>query len=163
MILTKKKMKVVRLSFEKACSTIYEEMLAIDARLGGVAPTDNPLNFSSRRPVKTSHFIVGDFLVTLPCGVLFDEAFTLKEDYDYTLQHLMRYGVVARCDSILAEFKHRTNIGGAVDVRTSQLEEENIALLKSKWRRYIVDNPKRPHEVLLRWERSDVSHSMRHR
>lgn len=145
--------------FKRCITYILEEMENAGARLGGVAPTTNPLNYNPRRPVATSHFIVGDFLVVVPTILKFDGSMTLKEDYDYTLQHLAKYGVVARCDAILAEFQHYTNEGGAVDVRTPQREQENIRHLKSKWGSAIVDNPRRENEVLLKWIRADVTHA----
>jgi hypothetical protein len=145
------------LSFPVAVKTVLEEMEGLDARLGGVSPTDNLLNYNPRRPVATSHFILGDFMVVRPCTLFFDERFSLKEDYDYTLQHLMQYGIVARCDSILASFIHRTNAGGAASIRTPQREDTNIALLKHKWKQCIADHPRAEHEVLLKWRKPDIS------
>jgi hypothetical protein len=117
-------------------------------KLAGVAPTSNP--FYGSTTLKLRHFIVGDLMLAAPNPLRFDPAFALKEDYDYTCQHLARYGGVVRVDWILASFRHRTNKGGAVDVRTPELEQEAIVRLKEKWPDWIRDNPRRENEVLLR-------------
>lgn len=122
-----------------------------DARLAGCSPTGNAFYTDPKKPVKTAHFIVGDLIAVAPTRLRFDERLRLKEDYDYTCQHLSRYGLVARRDDILPVFAHRSNSGGAVAYRTAELEQEAIALLKKKWPYAIKDNPRRPNEVLLKW------------
>lgn len=125
---------------------------ATGAYLAGAAPTSNPFYCNPARPVHRTAFIVGDMLLVRPCSLLFDEALRLKEDYDYTLQHLTVYGAVARCDTVLATFVHRSNGGGAVEYRTAEREQQAIAYLKAKWGDAIKDNPRRPNEVLMRWK-----------
>lgn len=141
--------------FRHVVSLILQGMAQAGAKLGGAAPTNNPFYANVKKPVHASAFIVGDFIVVDGrCPLRFDEAMTLKEDYDYTLQHLMRYGAVARRDDVLLTFQHRTNAGGAVAARTPALEQENIAVLKRRWPQFIVDNPRRPNEVLLKMPRA---------
>ena len=82
---------------------------------------------------------------------------TLKEDYDYTLQHIARFGGVVRSNDLLAEYKHYSNTGGAVDVRNSVNEQLNIAYLKSKWGDAIRDNPRRPNEILLSLNKKKIA------
>lgn len=123
------------------------------ARLAGVAPTANP--YFSKPRIHTHAFVVGDMCLVHPeTGLLFDECLRLKEDYDYTLQHLTEHGVVARVDQLLATFTHRTNKGGAVAVRTPAVEQESIARLMAKWPGALRPNPRRANEVLLRWKPS---------
>lgn len=143
--------KAEPISFDFAVTRLIAQLRASDAYLGGVAPTTN--RFFLSRVFSNDTFIVGDFIVVRPTPLRFDERMTLKEDYDYTLQHLVKYGRVFRDNMVMAEFKHRTNKGGAVDYRTSELEKENINYLKMKWGKLIVDNPKRKDEVLLKWRR----------
>lgn len=119
------------------------------AFLAGVAPTSNAFYFNPDRPVNTAAFIVGDLILVRPCDLFFDEQLRLKEDYDYTLQHLSKHGCVARVNSVLAAFAHRTNKGGAVAYRTAEREQEAIAHLRAKWGARIRDNPRRPNEILL--------------
>lgn len=119
------------------------------AKLCGVAPTSNPYFYNPEKPYRDRAFIVGDMILVFPCDLRFDEKMRLKEDYDYTLSHIQKFGGVLRVDNILAEFAHRSNKGGAVSYRTSELERECIAYLKKKWGNAIKDNPRRPDEILL--------------
>ena len=121
------------------------------AKLAGTAPTNNAFFFPGR-VVDTDKFIVADLIMVQPCRLRFDENFTLKEDYDYTAQHLEKFGKVARCNRILPTFSHRTNAGGAVAYRTEAEEQRNIARLRAKWGDWIQDNPRRPNEILLRYK-----------
>jgi hypothetical protein len=140
-----------KLSFAQAVGLIRDACKIAKAHLGGVAPTANAFYFNPNRPVKTAAFIVGDFIYVHPNPRFFDENLKLKEDYDYTLQHLKWVGRVARVDNVLATFAHRSNPGGAVDYRISNAsaEQEAIAYLKKKWGMLIRDNPRRPNEILL--------------
>lgn len=135
-----------------ALDRVKKAMTDTGSYLGGVAPTANPFFWHPDKPVSTKNFIVGDFIMIKPCDLRFDEQLRLKEDYDYTLQHLQKYGSVARENGILAVFAHRTNAGGAVAYRTSKTEQEAIDYLKKKWPDNIRDNPRRPDEILMRWK-----------
>jgi hypothetical protein len=97
-----KKVVAENADFWHVVSLIQKGMSQVGAKLGGAAPTNNPFYANVDKPVHPSAFIVGDFLlIERGCSLRFDETMTLKEDYDYTLQHLMRYGVVARRDDVL--------------------------------------------------------------
>ena len=141
----------VPVSFEQIVRQLFISSKMLDARLAGVAPTDNAFYFDPKRLTSATAFIVGDLFLAQPCALRFDTALPLKEDYDYTLQHLRAFGRVARRNDLLATFAHRTNAGGAVSVRTADLEQEAITYLKQKWGSAISDHPRRQHEVLLRW------------
>ena len=118
--------------------------------LAGVAPTANLFFYSPEKPHSFAHFIVGSLIAVKPCDLLFDKNLRLKEDYDYTLQHIKKYGGAVRNNMILADFEHRKNKGGAVDYRTSELEQTSIKYLKQKWGTVIKDNKRRPNEILMR-------------
>lgn len=136
------------LSLEEAVGILLSELGRSDACLAGVAPTANWFYASTR--VKRQHFVVGDLIVVLPTDLRFDTTLKLKEDYDYTCQHIERYGSVCRVDWILASFKHRSNPGGAVADRTPELDQEMIRRLHEKWPGWVKPNPRRPNEVLLK-------------
>lgn len=144
------KKKARQISLQHALDKILEAMDQTGAMMGGVAPTANPFFFHPEKPVSTKHFIVGDMIVVKPCELRFDNKMRLKEDYDYTLQHIEKYGCVARENSILATFAHRTNKGGAVAYRTSKVENEAIEYLQKKWPGKTRPNPRRKDEILLK-------------
>lgn len=147
--ISKQEKKEIR--FDQALEALHNGLIETQARLAGAAPTPNPFYFDPQRPIRDHHFIVGDLILVAPTELRFDKKMVLKEDYDYTSQHIAEYGAVARCDFILASFKHRGNHGGAVARRTPAKEEEMIAYLKAKWGDRIKDHPKRKYEVVLNW------------
>jgi hypothetical protein len=120
--------------------------------LGGAAPTANAY-FYTGRAVNNVGFVVGDMvLIDTASRLRWDEKLKLKEDYDFTAQHIARHGGVARSNDILAEFVHRSNAGGAVDFRNEDEEQRAIRYLREKWGKNIFpDNKKRPNEILFRW------------
>ncbi len=144
------KKKAKDIAFFEMVEAMHDALFETGAKLAGVAPTNNPFYWNPKKPVHACAFIVGDLNLVQPCKLFFDLKFKLKEDYDYTLAHLTDYGTVARCDDMLAGFAHRSNEGGAVAVRTPELEQEMITLLRKKWgEKAIRDNSKRPNEILL--------------
>lgn len=143
-----------------AARLVLASMRAVDAKLGGCYPTANMGQAISAPPIQTAHFVVGDLVVIdVASPVRFDERFVLKEDYDFTCQHLFEHGAVARCNRVIAEFVHRTNAGGACDVRNDQLERDMIGLLAHKWPgafRASTNVKRRTTEVMLRWNERSV-------
>jgi hypothetical protein len=123
----------------------------VGAYLAGAMPTGNPFYAAPGR-IQREHFIVGDtMLIRRGTPLRFDENLLLKEDYDYTAQHLYRHGRVARLGSLLAGYRHGSNPGGAVAYRDPHKEQAAISLLKAKWPLAIRDNPRRANEVLFKW------------
>ena len=135
---------------ENGCKNVYETGNLMKSRnfalLLGIPPTDN--YFFANKIVSTNTFCIGDMLFIKPNELRFDEQLTLKEDYDYTLQHKER-GDVIRYQKYLFTFEHYSNKGGAVDVRDDEEEQKNIQILKSKWGDKIKLNPKRKNEILI--------------
>lgn len=143
------KKEKAEISLWDAATELKKEMEKIKARLGGAAPTKNEYFYNPDKPVKSSAFIVGDFLLIAPSKPRFDERMKLKEDYAITLDHMICYGRVCRYDRLLMGFKHRDNPGGAVAYRTPELEQQTIKYLKKKYGSMIRNNPRRKDEILL--------------
>lgn len=141
---------VVDIKFADVLIMLKEAMHVTGAYLGGVAATNNRIFAKPEHPVSTAAFILGDFMLIKPNPLRFDPAMPLKEDYDYTAQHLKTYGKVARCNLLLMAHLHDNNPGGAVDYRTDALEAQAIATLKAKHERMFVDHPKRKNQVILK-------------
>lgn len=129
------------------------------ARLAGAAPTDNPY-FARGGPVRTWAFVLGSLTVTKPTPLRYDTDLTLKEDWDYTCQHLSRYGAVVRCDSVLPTFVHYTNAGGAQRYRNDQLETDITQRLLDRWPGLLRPHPRRDHELALRRRTLDLATSV---
>lgn len=141
--------KLWDITLDEAISAMGNIVDSFGVKLGGVAPVTNTFYYSPEKPVKTHHFIVGDMIYVKPSAPRFDMELRLKEDYDFTAQHISLYGGVARCDFIFASFKHRTNSGGVVSYRTPEVEQESIARLQEKWGEAVRLNPRRENEVLF--------------
>lgn len=50
-------------------------------------------------------------MVLGPTHLPFNEELSLKDDYEYTVQHIKEYGGAARCFLIMAHWKHERNKG----------------------------------------------------
>ena len=137
--------KIVTLEY--AINDIVSKFIKVKGvDLLGVPPTDN--YFFANKLVVENKFCIGDMLFVKPNELRFDESLTLKEDYDYTLQHISK-GKTIRYQKYLFTFKHYSNKGGAVDIRNDKEERKNIMILKSKWGEKIRLNPKRKNEILI--------------
>lgn len=143
------KTHAVPITVGTAATLIHQAMKAVGCKLGGVAPTSNKFYFNPNQPLNTRAFCVADFLVVEDCDLYFDPNIRIKDDYDYTMQHIQKFGAVARHNGILASFKHYTNEGGVTTYRTPEVELADVAYLKAKWPGAFRDNPKRPREILM--------------
>jgi len=114
----------------------------------GIAPTPNP--YFAKKIIQKNGFVIGDFFGVKPTPIRFDSNLTLKEDYDFTLQHYKFSGIVLRYQKYMFQFKHYTNKGGVVDYRNEKEEKKNIEYLLEKWPQYLSLNPKRENEILLK-------------
>lgn len=137
-------------TMQEAIDLLIKACEVNDAYYAGVAPTDNA--YFTRSMFNLSGFIRSALTAYRPgSGLFYDDQFPLKGDYDLTLQHLTKFGKVARVDSLLASFRYGQGSGGCVAYRTPALEQEVIEKLMAKWPDNINPNPKRPGEVRLRW------------
>ena len=140
------------LKVEDAAEMILDQMKKTGCYLGGVLSTFNSGFSLQMEPVSEAHFIIGDLFVvdTINSNLLFDTRMVLKEDYEFTAQHLDKHGKVARLNRIMIRADHYTNKGGAVQRRTPALEKKMIKILLKKWPTFIIQNVRRKNEVLIR-------------
>ena len=138
---------VNEMSFDGMVTLMADRLQSSPYKLAGVMPAANP--FWSRKPVKNDVFIIGSCMMVAPSELRHDEALPLKEDYDFTLQHVQEFGGVVRSDDIIAEYQHYTNKGGAVHQRNTRREREAISRLQGKWGNAVKENPRRKNEVLI--------------
>ena len=68
----------------------------------------------------------------------FDERLKVKEDYDYSMQHIYKYGGALRFNKYGVDVIHLTNKGGCVDYRTKDTELEAYEILLKKWGKNVV-------------------------
>jgi len=134
---------------QNAINVMVEKLHAVkQLRLLGVPPTANA--FFAKSSLSKNTFCIGDALFVKPSEPRFDNNLTLKEDYDFTLQHIDRYGIACRYQRFLWEFQHYSNSGGAVAYRDDAREQKNINYLLRKWPNNLRLNPKRKNEILMK-------------
>lgn len=129
-----------------AVEYLVERCLQTDLPLAGGQPTNNP--YFARGGTKL--FILGSAICVKPSSPRFDTRLWLKEDYDFTCQHIDVYGGALRIENLIFDFAHYTNKGGAVDSRSDKIEQRMIEYLMQKWPGWIHKHPTRQNEVLLR-------------
>lgn len=110
--------------------------------LWGVNLNQDKQSYREYTPFSLTSIILAPFCVHLKNPLRYDERFTLKDDYDFSLQHLNRY----RRNLRLNKYFYVSNMagsgsgqtGGTSTYRNLIREQEQIMLLQSKWGRGIV-------------------------
>lgn len=138
---------VAEISFKDLMEKIVPLFEKAPFYLAGMSPTSNA--YFVHKPISFKNFIVGDFIMVKPNELFFDENLNLKEDYDYTVQHIKKYGGVMRFNVVLPSFKHYSNKGGAVEIRTNEKEQEAIKYLMKKHPGFFRINKKRGNNEIL--------------
>lgn len=88
------------------------------------------------------------FMTVMPIGfniagiidndIYFDERFIVKEDYDYSIMHILKYGGVLRYNRYYIGVKHLYNEGGCSHYRNDTVEWAMYELLGKKYgKKYI--------------------------
>ncbi|KAF8855585.1 hypothetical protein BDZ45DRAFT_501356 [Acephala macrosclerotiorum] len=141
---TKNGLERIKITLETATLRTYEIMEKESLFLGGGMPTANA-QFASfvqdpeGKGFTRFNFILADFMVIRPTSLRFNETLTLKEDYEFTVQHIKAYGGAVRLLQLMPKFKHYTKKGGCGTYRSAEAELRNIGILKSRhpgwWRK----------------------------
>ena len=72
----------------------------------------------------------------------YDEELPLKEDYDFTLQNIRKYGGCLRVNFANYNVKQSEQIGGCADYRNLAYEKEQFFALQKKWGKDIIKKDK---------------------
>jgi hypothetical protein len=138
-------------TFETLVNEMKQKLKEVPGvKLCGVNSIAKPFFYNAKRQLSLTNFCVGTLLfVKKGSTVLHDTQFKMKEDYDFTLQHIKRYGGALRLNYVMVKAGHWNNKGGQTEIRTDELMDIDINKLRSKWGISIRLNPKRPHEILL--------------
>jgi hypothetical protein len=99
--------------------------------------------YREHTPFSTNAFIGA------PCSMIitdticrYDEEIPLKEDYDFTLQNLKKYGGALRANFASYDVKQAKQVGGCASSRTNTEEERQFNLLQKKWGTKIIQTDK---------------------
>jgi hypothetical protein len=110
--------------------------------LWGVNLNQDKQSYREYTPFSLTSIILAPFCVHLKSPIRYDERFTLKDDYDFSLQHLNTY----RRNLRLNKYFYVSNMagsgsgqtGGTSTYRNLKRERDQVALLKKKWGESIV-------------------------
>lgn len=131
-----------------------------DVMHSGATATPNPFFTSNRMTL--NRFVASGWMLTRPNPIRFDVNLALKEDYDYTLQHLRDHDAVLRHEDIFFMYSKTNSGGGVTDYRNETSEANAILYLREKWGHDIIRaNPRSPAtEIIMKWDRDDYDDYM---
>lgn len=119
--------------------------------LWGVYPVHNHF-FMSRTIVPHAH-VVGMFMGIIVGPERFNPGLNSKVDYEFTIQHILRYKKVVRLNYVCVKGKYASNKGGLQVVRNAEREEAEVQYLLQKYPQFVVRNTKREgSEILLKFK-----------
>ena len=102
-------------------------------KLWGVNSNIDPMSYRHFAPFSTTNYIGGPFTAHLKNDIRFDEKLPLKEDYDLTLQHMMKYRGALRANMYHYDVKQSEQKGGCATYRNLENERAQFELLQKKW------------------------------
>ena len=137
-LLKRKDIVLDNASIIKLIKTGFE--MASDAKCGlwGLNLNTDPLSYHVNKPFSFSLPVLGTFSGILDDSLRYDENITLKEDYDYFIQQMMKYRKVLRFNFLHYECDHLKMKGGCQEYRTLNEESRQKVLLQEKWGSKIV-------------------------
>lgn len=145
--------EVVKIGIEDTMK-LFEQSFKIcqngGSKLWGLYPIANAFYMSCKNPINVKGFIIATACGIVVSDLRFEEEAGLKEDYDFTMQHIKKFGKVLRWNCYAVKAKHYKNKGGLTEIRTKEKEKKVCDYLKKKYPGAIVDNPRRENEVLIR-------------
>ena len=115
--------------------------------LWGIYPIKN--DFYMKKKINSKAFVIGSTMGIINNVLRFDEDFHSKEDYDFTIQNIIKYGGIVRLDYLCCDAKHQEKTGGCSYVFKSHYKKD-FARLLYKWENFVRINPRRKHEILLK-------------
>lgn len=111
----------------------------IGFKLFGFNVQYDPRFVRSNRPFTFYLPILGPFSLIIKSNLRYDETLPLKEDYDFFLQNVEKFGGVLRMNPVVYMCDHQKMAGGCQAYRTRKKEEDNMELLIKKWGSNIID------------------------
>ena len=94
--------------------------------------------YREHTPFGTLQYIGGPFQAHLKSDLRYDEALSLKEDYDFTLQNIKHNKGCLRVNYAFYDVKQAEQSGGCATYRNLQKEKEQFELLQKKWGKKII-------------------------
>lgn len=103
------------------------------AKAFGFGMASDPKFYRCYSPFSTQSIIAANIIGIIENECRFDEKCIVKEDYDYSMQHIYKYKRVIRLNKYFLKVKHLSNVGGCVSYRTFDTEKNIFKYLLQKW------------------------------
>jgi len=131
------------------CQRGFAECKRLGTKLWGVYPVHNAFYMAHKNTYY--NFVIGSFCGVIISDLRCDVNMRVKEDYDFTMAHIFKFGKVVRFDSWTVNARHYTNKGGCVEDRNGKKDIDTTAMeyLIKKYGRLIRKNPRREGEVII--------------
>ena len=107
-------------------------------------------------PFSTQGVVGANILGIIKNDLRFDERLKVKEDYDYSMQHIFKYGGILRTHRFGIDVVHLTNEGGCVAYRTKDVEMEAYGVLLKKRGKGVVKFQNNKNFVKMRSPRKGI-------
>jgi len=145
----KKLIDATSAQISELCQKGFAECKKLGTKLWGVYPVHNAFYMAKKSTYY--HFIIGSFSGVIISDLRYDDKMRVKEDYDFTMSNIFRFGKVVRFDDWTVNAKHYTNKGGCVDDRSGKkdIDIEAMNYLIGKYGLLIKKNPRREGEVII--------------
>lgn len=130
---------------------MFELARDVGTNLWGFQVTNDGKTYREYSPFSFVSVIVGNCMGIIDDGQRFDERVRLKEDYDFSLQSLMRHRRVIRNNKYAFFVAHLETAGGCSTYRTREAEREAVEVLRRKWGEEIIKpHHRRTWEIIVR-------------
>ena len=90
-------------------------------------------------PFCFTRYVSATFCGHLKGALMYDEEFSLKEDYDYTLMNVWKFGGILRYNKVHYDVKHLDQAGGCTSYRNALKEADQFKRLQKKWGMDVVE------------------------
>lgn len=125
------------------CSNMSVVCDELDFKLWGLNTNPDKGNYKEYHPFSFINFIGCPFHAHLKGSELrYDEDLPLKEDYDFTLQNIKKYGGCLRVNYANYDVKQSEQAGGCSNMRSLKKEKQQFFALQRKWGKDIIKRDK---------------------
>jgi hypothetical protein len=111
---------------------LFNLAIALGTGFWGVNLVPDPMGYSINKPFSFNTPILGPYCGHILDELRYDEKLFLKEDYDFFLQKVNKYGFTVRSNFVSYQCDHLKMAGGCQEYRNPEEEERQKRLLLEK-------------------------------
>jgi hypothetical protein len=121
-----------------AFQQLFAMCYGLDFKIWGVATDGAPRSNYPFKPFMFYSYVTASCMGIINDGeFMFDERYTVKEDYEICLRHIRQKGGILAARYIYWQNEHWETKGGCRDYRTQEVEERCTKLLMAEYPRFI--------------------------